>query len=360
MKFKRFGIIGGGLLGRLASFLLVEGGHSVSIFEKSGLSPSLGRNRSAAFTSAGLLSPFTEKETGGEYVFNLGMKSMNILRVVDKLVSRSIGYGIGFKQLGCLIVSSVNDRSYAHRLFQRIDFKQTVMTKERALSYEPNLASNLAAWFIPDEGHLNPTIAMKNLHSASLNKQCDGKAQWYFNCEIKEFGPGWIKTKEKKLLFDWVLDFRGLGTTDNSIRGVRGENFLLKVPKGFTLKYPIRFIHPRAKVYIVPREEDTILVGSTEIESEDLSEVSVESALELLGAARFILPVISEARIIGMDCNLRPANIDNLPKKELVDGLISINGLFRHGWLLAPALLCSLFEEIDLKFSGLINEIYES
>ena len=54
------------------------------------------------------------------------------------------------------------------------------------------------------------------------------------------------------------------------------------------------------------------------------------------------------------------ANIDNLPKKELVDGLISINGLFRHGWLLAPALLCSLFEEIDLKFSGLINEIYES
>jgi len=37
--------------------------------------------------------------------------------------------------------------------------------------------------------------------------------------------------------------------------------------------------------------------------------------------------------------NLRPALPDNEPHLEVRDGLVCINGLFRHGWLLAPALV---------------------
>ena len=40
-----------------------------------------------------------------------------------------------------------------------------------------------------------------------------------------------------------------------------------------------------------------------------------------------------------MEANLRPALPDNEPHIHAEPGLRRINGLFRHGWLLAPALL---------------------
>ena len=39
------------------------------------------------------------------------------------------------------------------------------------------------------------------------------------------------------------------------------------------------------------------------------------------------------------ESNLRPALPDNLPRIDTELGLTRINGLFRHGWLIAPALV---------------------
>ena len=48
---------------------------------------------------------------------------------------------------------------------------------------------------------------------------------------------------------------------------------------------------------------------------------------------------LAEARIVHTETNLRPALPDNLPRVEQSQGLVRINGLFRHGWLIAPALV---------------------
>jgi glycine oxidase len=90
---------------------------------------------------------------------------------------------------------------------------------------------------------------------------------------------------------------------------------------------------------MVPRPSGEIVVGATEIESEDRSPTSVQSNLELLSAAFSIAPSLAEARIVSSDVNLRPALPDNLPQLVSEPGLTAINGLFRHGWLLAPALM---------------------
>ncbi|NLA51723.1 MAG: FAD-dependent oxidoreductase, partial [Alcaligenaceae bacterium] len=37
--------------------------------------------------------------------------------------------------------------------------------------------------------------------------------------------------------------------------------------------------------------------------------------------------------------NLRPALVDNFPRIETEQGLSRINGLFRHGWMIAPAMI---------------------
>src|SRR5256885_1286923 len=79
------------------------------------------------------------------------------------------------------------------------------------------------------------------------------------------------------------------------------------------------------------------MLGATSIEAED-SGVSVRSALELLGAAYAVHPAFAEARIVEFGSGLRPAFPDNLPRIAIDKQRISVNGLYRHGFLLAPAL----------------------
>ena len=57
------------------------------------------------------------------------------------------------------------------------------------------------------------------------------------------------------------------------------------------------------------------------------------------GCAHSVLPELAEARLLHHDTQLRPATADHLPHLHHERGLLRINGLFRHGWLIAPALV---------------------
>jgi glycine oxidase len=59
---------------------------------------------------------------------------------------------------------------------------------------------------------------------------------------------------------------------------------------------------------------------------------------ELLGAAYTVHPAFGEAEVIETGAGLRPTLPDHLPKIIRQGRTLFINGLFRHGFLLAPAL----------------------
>jgi glycine oxidase len=100
----------------------------------------------------------------------------------------------------------------------------------------------------------------------------------------------------------------------------------------------VRLIHPRYPVYIVPRGGGRFMIGATMIETEEKGRITARSMLELLGAAYAVHPAFGEAEIIETGADLRPAFSDNLPRIRMVDRVLHVNGLFRHGFLLAPAL----------------------
>jgi glycine oxidase len=155
-------------------------------------------------------------------------------------------------------------------------------------------------------------------------------------------------TPLRTLGFDLVFDLRGTGARpDCRVRGVRGELVWLHAP-GLGLQRPVRLLHPRHRVYIVPRPGEMVLVGASEIESEDRSPMSLRSAVELMAAAHSVLPGLAEARIHKLDVNLRPALPDHHPLVHTEEGLVRINGLYRHGWLLAPALLDQALHRLSL------------
>jgi glycine oxidase len=189
---------------------------------------------------------------------------------------------------------------------------------------EPSLEGRFRdALFFPTEGHVEPRRVLPKLHE-----------------RIKAAG-GTIKFDSDVTAGDLdglVIDCRGLSARDEQpeLRGVKGEMILIET-REVQLSRPVRLIHPRWPLYVIPREQNLFMLGATSIEAEDTG-VSVRSALELLGAAYAVHPAFGEARIVEFGSGLRPAFPDNLPRIGIRGEKIAVNGLYRHGFLLAPAL----------------------
>ena len=350
---KRIAIAGAGVAGRVAAWRCLQAGHEVTVFEScTSPSPETGIPRAAGWTAAGMLSPIAEMECGGPLVRDLGQRSLGIWQDVDKALCDRLSdrdgspSPLGLCLNDSLMVCHASDNGSAQRVLRLLDpdpSKLIQLQGHEIAPLAPELKGSLYAWRLVGEGHLCPPMAMRSLFQAMPD------VQWRFGQTVQGISAGSVTTVDgTKHPFEWVIDTRGVGAaSDLPIRGVRGEVIVLSAP-GFRLHRPVRLLHPRWRVYVVPRPGDQVVIGATEIESEDRSPISVQSIMELLSAAFSIFPALAEARILWTDVNLRPATPDNLPLIRTEQGLSRINGLFRHGWLLAPAVVEDALADADL------------
>ena len=340
------------MLGRLLAFELARAGHSVEVFDPApgpqAPSASAGAAYAAGWTAAGMLSPTAELESADENVFALGLRSLELWPAIVAC----LGMPVELHQRGSLLVAHRGDEGAARRVVDLLRHKAPVGHAPRALDpaalreLEPALHGAAQAWLLPHEGQIHTVQAMMALaQAATAAGTC-----WHGGVRVNRLRAGEIHGPDGVLKFDCVFDVRGTGARPTQkalgyddgftpdVRGVRGEVIWLHAPN-VALERPIRLLHPRHRVYLVPRGGGHIVVGASEIESEDRSPISLRSTVELLAAAHSVLPELAEARIVHTETNLRPALPDNLPHVEQGPGLVRINGLFRHGWLIAPALV---------------------
>ncbi len=336
------GVAGAGLLGRLLAWRLAEGGHRVTVFDPA--SGPLERAGAAGWTAAGMLSPWAELECADAHVAELGLRS---LALWADIASR-LPTPVHFRREGSLLLAHRSDLGAAQRLVGVLQAKMQatlregcaprVLTTEQLRELEPAVHGPTHAWLLEGEGQIHTVQAMGALADAASR----AGARWQWGRAVHELAPGCIDGER----FDAVFDVRGVGARpDLPVRGVRGEIVWLHAP-GIELRRPLRLLHPRWRVYLVPRPDDIVVVGASEIESEDRSPISVRTLLGLLSAAHSVLPELAEARLVHTETNLRPALPDNLPHVEHRPGLTRINGLFRHGWLIAPALVDDALKEL--------------
>jgi len=327
----KIGIAGAGLLGHLLAFQLTRAGHAVEVFDPA---PDAHARGAAGWTAAGMLSPVAELECADSQVFELGLRSLALWPRLLAQLERPVQ----FSQDGSLLLAHRGDEGAARRVVELLERKAPPGYAPQALTsaalgeLEPAVQAASHAWLLPCEGRIHTVQAMEAMAVVS-------GVRWHWTQRVDRLAPGVLHVKEQALGFDWVFDVRGTGARPElPVRGVRGEIFWLHAP-GVRLRRPLRLLHPRHRVYLVPREGDIVVVGASEIESEDRSPVSLRTTVELLAAAHSVLPELAEARIVHSETNLRPALPDNLPCIEIEPGLTRINGLFRHGWLIAPALV---------------------
>lgn len=331
----RVGIVGAGVFGRLLAWTLCRSGWKVTLFDKMG---SEGKG-TCSWVGAGMLAPYAELDVAEMQVADWGIQALDIWPTI----LQALPYPVYFQREGSLVVAHRQDRAELARFERRLHAKKPgqalyeVVDAQRLALLEPDLERRFGrALFFPTEGQIEP----RNLLDALFNDLKDMGAHLRFDVHVDAVLPNEIRIGSESHTFDWVVDARGMGAKQDQadLRGVRGEIIRLHAPE-VQLRRPIRLMHPRYPLYIVPRPSQQFLVGATSIESDSQEPMTVRSALELLSAAFSVHSGFAEATILEMQIQVRPAFPANLPQIRNRAGLIQVNGLYRHGFLLAPFLV---------------------
>lgn len=307
---------GAGVAGLATAHELAARGAAVTVSETA---PAPGAG--ASWMAGGMLAPWCERESAEEAVVTLGKSAANWWEAaLPGIVARH----------GTLVVAAPRDTAELGRFaartrgFERVD--------EAAIgALEPDLAGRFrAGLYFAGEAHLDPRAALYRLHE-----------------ELSARGVTFRSGAAEAAGFDRLIDCTGMAAAGRigGLRGVRGEMLYLETPE-VRLSRPVRLIHPRHPIYVVPRGEARFMVGATMIESGERGPITARSTMELLNAAYALNPAFGEARIVETGSGVRPAFADNLPRVVESGGTLFVNGLYRHGFLLAPAMAREAAERI--------------
>ena len=336
-------VLGAGLMGRLLALSLAQAGHPVRLVD-AGQPDGSG---AAAWVAAAMLAPLAESAITEPSVVAMGQYALTRWPQLIKGLTRPVY----FQRNGTLIVWHRQDAPEAQRfsgLLAQTGRALPELPKPRGLDgqslaeLEPTLAQRFhQGLYLPEEGQLDN----RQLLAALIDSLAAHGISIEWNTALTLEQAQDIQADQG----GWVLDCRGLGAradwqAPQALRGVRGEVVRLHAPD-VTLQRPTRLLHPRYPIYIAPKEDHVFVIGATEIESDDMSPASVRSTLELLSAAYAVHPGFGEGRILELCAHCRPTLPDNLPAvHEVAPRVLQVNGLYRHGFMISPAMLDAVLE----------------
>ncbi|MCO6389357.1 glycine oxidase ThiO [Aliihoeflea sp. 40Bstr573] len=300
---------GAGVAGLTVAFELRRHGHAVEIVDRAGYV-----GAGASGLAGGMLAPFCEGESAPESVTRLG-------RAAAEWWEAALPGHVG--RNGTLVVAPPRDTGELKRFATRTTCHEW-LDEDGIAVLEPALAGRFrTALFFRDEAHLDPRAAL----GALKEWLADDGVRFRFDAS----SPGTD--------FDAVFDCTGsaaIGTVPG-LRGLRGEMLYLETEE-IALSRPVRLLHPRHPLYVVPRGGNRFMVGATMLEANVGGPISARSLMELLNAAYALHPAFGEARVIETGAGVRPAFDDNVPRVLRIGNAIHVNGFYRHGFLLAPAM----------------------
>lgn len=316
-------VIGAGVAGLAVASEFVARGARVQVFDPGGPPGPHG----CSWWAGGMLAPWCEYENAEEPVLRLGRLA------IDWWADRTQVY-----KRGTLVVANPRDLPDVRRFARRTECYSDVNGDDIA-ELEPDLSGFGKGLFFDTEAHLDPRQGLQDL-THQLRSQ-----GVVFHHKI---APSQLEN---------AIDCRGLHAREHlrDLRGVKGEMLVIRCPD-VALTRPVRLLHPRMPLYVVPRGEGVYMLGATMIESEDSNRITARSMLELLSAAYALNPAFGEAEVLEIGVDLRPAFPDNLPRIRRMGRTIYANGLYRHGYLLAPALAQGV---ADLALQNIYSELVD-
>jgi glycine oxidase len=368
--FADVAVIGAGIIGLAIAWEIRRSGRSVALIDPE---PATG----ATFAAAGMLAPVSELHYQEEDLLDLMLESSALWPSFAAGLKDSPGKAdTGYRTTSTLVAGAdaADRRALADLREVQLSHGLAVepLVLREAREREPLLSPQLSCAFdIPADHQADPRkvaarlLALLALHRPEDPSWVQGAAHGFL-VRARATGLVWEAGRISGVrLLDGgrvtageTIVANGLGASrleglptglSLPLRPVYGDILRLRVPAQLRplLTSTLRGLVRGVPVYIVPREDGTVVIGATQREdglSAGSNAVSAGGVYQLLRDAQTLLPAVAELELLEATARARPGTPDNAPLLGRVagddgddlPGLIVATGFFRHGVLLAP------------------------
>ncbi len=269
------GIAGAGLLGRLLAWRLARPGLRVEVYDPApapgrASAPPATRSTPPASPPPACSARWPSSTTPAPEVAALGWRSIDGWRAICEALSAPPA----FAQRGSLLLAHRSDLGAARRVLARLDRAPAGRPAPRPLdagelaALEPALQGAAHAWLLPGEAQIDTVAAMLALHADAAA----AGAAWHWGRRVAEVQPGgWCSKAASRGASTCAVDVRGAGARPPCRCAACAARSAGCACPAHGLTRPARLLHPRHRVYLVPRGPTRVLVGASEVESEDRS-----------------------------------------------------------------------------------------
>ncbi len=374
-------VIGGGVVGHGIAWAARRSGRSVALIDDA---PGSG----ASWAAAGMLAPVSELHYQEEALLELMLESSRLWPAFaagleggagDTGTNTGAATGTGYLTTPTLAVGAdaADRRALAdlRTVQQASGLAVEPLTVREARVREPLLSPGISCAFdIPADHQVDPRRLLARIGELlaadsgcqAIGRRAEGLV--WRNGSVAGAtlaGGGSVRATE-------TIVANGLGADALAglpaglrlpLRPVHGDILRLRVPEKLRplLTSTVRGLVRGVPVYIVPRQDGTVVIGATQREDAPgenspagapaggdraCAAVSAGGVYQLLRDAMHLLPAVAELELLEATARARPGTPDNAPLLGRVAGpggqgdtagLIIATGFFRHGILLTPA-----------------------
>jgi glycine oxidase len=330
-------VVGGGVIGLATAWRAARRGVTVTVIDPAPATK-------ASHVSAGMLPPGHEQLIGQEDLLRLCMTSRDLY---PSFVAELEEFApAGFRRDGVLDVAF--DEDSMRSLERQRDLQESLGIRTRRLSpeecdaFQPGLAPVVGGLLSPDDGSIDPRVL-----NAALITAVEALGGTVVRRSVVRVGDHTVTLDDgDAVAFDRLVLAAGCwthhigGLPDGAvpeIRPVKGQVLRLHADPAL-LKVTTRAFAKGSSLYLVPRPDGELVIGSTYEERGYDEAATAEGISALIARAAKVIPGVGSLRFGEISAGLRPGSPDDLPVigPTAVPDVYMASGHFRMGVQLAP------------------------
>ena len=323
-------VVGAGIIGLSLAIELNKQGLRVLVVEKGEL------GREASWAAGGMLCDYLTETP--PTLRELATASARMYPEFVRELEDESGLKIDLRSVGTLLFAA-DGTGHSPVATQADALPQPLAELEPALEILNNPELHLTALYIRERS-VDPRHLTHAAIAAARHRGVDfSSGDHVLAVQVADGRAAGVLTNKTQFAAGMVVNCAGawagqIGPHSFPTRPVKGQMLYVRMPQKDMVRHVVR----TPNVYLIPRSDGRMLIGTTVEEAGFDKQTVPETILKLRQAAVDLVPKLADARILEAWAGLRPGTPDGLPilGTTPTPGYFVATGHFRDGILLAP------------------------